>query len=77
MSQRLAEQELTLIVEDSALRKIAEVGFDPLFGARPLKRAIQNDIENPLAQHLLAGDFAKGTNITMKASEIGFEFKAS
>ena len=44
-------------VSDAALHKIAEAGFDPLFGARPLKRAIQNQIENPLSKYILEGKF--------------------
>ncbi|MFD2168108.1 ATP-dependent chaperone ClpB [Thalassotalea euphylliae] len=76
LSKRLAYQELTLKVEDSALAKIADVGFDPLFGARPLKRAIQNDIENPLAQKILAGEFDKGATIMVEASEQGFTFSS-
>jgi len=77
LTARLAEQDLTLLVNESALNKIAEVGFDPLFGARPLKRAIQHDIENPLAQKLLAGEFEKGSTINVETSDLGFEFKAS
>jgi ATP-dependent Clp protease ATP-binding subunit ClpB len=65
LSDRLAEQELSLSVSSEALALIAEVGFDPIFGARPLKRAIQQGIENPLAQRLLAGDFAHGATITV------------
>jgi ATP-dependent Clp protease ATP-binding subunit ClpB len=74
LSARLAEQEINLVVEESALAKIAEVGFDPLFGARPLKRAIQNDIENPLAQRLLAGEFTKGSKLVISAGAEGFQF---
>jgi len=65
LSQRLTEQELTLSVSADALRLIAQAGFDPIFGARPLKRAIQQGIENPLAQKLLAGEFAQGSTITL------------
>ncbi|WP_458525936.1 ATP-dependent chaperone ClpB [Onishia taeanensis] len=67
---RLAERELTLEVSDEALAQLAVVGFDPVFGARPLKRAIQSRIENPLAQDLLAGKFAPGDTIKV-ASEDG------
>lgn len=56
LESRLAEQEMSLQLSDAALDKLAEAGFDPVFGARPLKRAIQQQIENPLAQKLLAGD---------------------
>jgi len=65
LSDRLAEQELKLSVSSSALALISEAGFDPIFGARPLKRAIQRGIENPLAQKLLAGEFAAGTTIEL------------
>lgn len=57
LETRLAERGLSLEVTEGALSLIAEAGFDPLFGARPLKRAIQTGIENPMAQLLLAGDF--------------------
>ncbi|RDB42486.1 ATP-dependent chaperone ClpB [Halomonas sp. DQ26W] len=57
---RLAEHQLGLEVSDEALAQLAVVGFDPVFGARPLKRAIQSRIENPLAQDLLAGRFRPG-----------------
>ena len=66
LSQRLTEQELSLVVSDQALSLVAQAGFDPVFGARPLKRAIQQDIENPLAQKLLAGQFDKGTSIKVE-----------
>jgi len=49
--------DMTLTVSDAAIEHIAEAGFDPVYGARPLKRAIQSEIENPLAKALLAGEF--------------------
>jgi len=63
LAVRLSEQDLSLTISDEALSLIADAGFDPVFGARPLKRAIQQGIENPLAQKLLANDFAKGSCI--------------
>jgi ATP-dependent Clp protease ATP-binding subunit ClpB len=54
---------MSIEFSDAALDMIGEEGFDPVYGARPLKRAIQNDIENPLAQKILAGDFAPGDQI--------------
>jgi len=74
LSDRLAEQELNLSVSTEALALIAKVGFDPIFGARPLKRAIQQGIENPLAQRILAGDFEHGSTIhvTEKEGELVF-----
>ena len=63
LSARLAEQDLGLSVSSQALALISKAGFDPVFGARPLKRAIQRGIENPLAQKILAGNFANGSTI--------------
>jgi ATP-dependent Clp protease ATP-binding subunit ClpB len=55
LEARLAAQEMKLVVSEAAIAEIAKVGFDPLYGARPLKRAIQQQIENPLAQRMLEG----------------------
>lgn len=60
LRNRLAERELKLEISDAALSKLIDVGYDPLFGARPLKRAIQRWIENPLAQDILSGKFQAG-----------------
>jgi ATP-dependent Clp protease ATP-binding subunit ClpB len=62
LEQRLASMEMTLEVTDAAVAEVARAGFDPVFGARPLKRAIQGEIENRLARELLEGRFgAKDT----------------
>ncbi|MGO2148508.1 ATP-dependent chaperone ClpB [Halomonas sp.] len=66
---RLAEHDLGLEVSDDAMAQLAVVGFDPVYGARPLKRAIQSRIENPLAQDLLAGKFSPGDVIRVSASD--------
>ncbi|SDM54715.1 ATP-dependent Clp protease ATP-binding subunit ClpB [Franzmannia pantelleriensis] len=66
---RLAEHELGLEVSDDAMAQLAVVGFDPVFGARPLKRAIQSRLENPLAQDLLSGKFVPGDVIKVTATE--------
>ena len=58
LEKRLAKMDIRFEISDGVLRKIAEIGFDPIYGARPLKRAIQSEIENPLARHILEGDFA-------------------
>ncbi|MBL8420066.1 MAG: ATP-dependent chaperone ClpB [Dechloromonas sp.] len=58
LEKRLAQLEMGLVVDDSALAELAQAGFDPVFGARPLKRAIQQQIENPLAKSILEGRFA-------------------
>ena len=60
---RLAERELSLDLDESVLDHLSQAGFDPVYGARPLKRAIQQLIENPLAQSILSGDFAPGATI--------------
>ncbi|SFP17689.1 ATP-dependent chaperone ClpB [Pseudomonas borbori] len=64
LRQRLAERELSLELSDEALDKLVAIGYDPVYGARPLKRAIQRWIENPLAQLILAGKFSPGSTVT-------------
>ena len=66
LEKRVALLEMTLVVEDSALAELAQAGFDPVFGARPLKRAIQQQIENPLAKAILEGKF--GPKDTIRVS---------
>ena len=63
LRKRLAERDLTLDLSDGVMDKIVEAGFDPVYGARPLKRAIQREIENPLAQEILKGTFLPGETI--------------
>ncbi|MEL7297527.1 MAG: ATP-dependent chaperone ClpB [Pseudomonadota bacterium] len=72
---RLAERDLTLSISDAAMDRLADAGFDPVYGARPLKRAIQTQIENPLAEKILAGDFLPGSAIEIDAgqSETGMD----
>jgi ATP-dependent Clp protease ATP-binding subunit ClpB len=65
LEKRLAALEMQLSVTDAALAKLAEAGFDPLYGARPLKRAIQAEIENPLAREILEGHFAPKDRIAV------------
>ncbi|UZE95591.1 ATP-dependent chaperone ClpB [Alkalimarinus alittae] len=60
LNARLAEQEMSLEMTDEAMGKLSEAGYDPVYGARPLKRAIQKWIENPLSQDLLSGRFKRG-----------------
>jgi ATP-dependent Clp protease ATP-binding subunit ClpB len=67
LRHRLAERDLTLELTDAAKEAIAEAGWDPAYGARPLKRAIQRLLENPLALRLLEGDFASGDRIRVDA----------
>jgi len=75
LEKRLARMEMRIEVAESALEELAKVGFDPVFGARPLKRAIQACIENPLAKQILEGKFAGGDLIRVEAKngQIGFK----
>ena len=66
LEKRLEAQHLHLKVDDAALDLIAKAGFDPVYGARPLKRAIQSEIENPLAKALLEGKYAPDSTIHVK-----------
>jgi len=63
LEARLAKLEIRLAVSDAALKSIAAAGFDPVYGARPLKRAIQQQVENPLAREILAGRYAAGDTV--------------
>ena len=76
LQKRLAARGLSLRVSESARKRLAEEGYDPQYGARPLKRVIQQQIENPLAVRLLDGDFAPGETIEVRAADRngGFEF---
>jgi ATP-dependent Clp protease ATP-binding subunit ClpB len=67
LRRRLAERQITLELTDAAKEALAEAGWDPAYGARPLKRAIQRLVENPLALRLLEGDFADGDTIRIDA----------
>ncbi len=67
LRRRLAERQIALELTDAAKEALAEAGWDPAYGARPLKRAIQRLVENPLALRLLAGDFADGDTVRVDA----------
>jgi len=69
LRERLAERRLSLELTDAAKEALAEAGWDPAYGARPLKRAIQRLVENPLALRLLEGDFAEGDTIRVDAQD--------
>ncbi|WP_337244544.1 ATP-dependent chaperone ClpB [Luteimonas sp. gir] len=75
LEKRLAERGLRIEVSDAAFDLLGNVGFDPVYGARPLKRAIQQQLENPLASRILAGEFASGDTIVVDAAggELGFK----
>jgi len=65
LSKRLAERQIKFDITDAALVLLGNVGFDPVYGARPLKRAIQQQLENPLANKILAGEFGQGDVVTV------------
>ncbi|WP_137170340.1 ATP-dependent chaperone ClpB [Marinomonas sp. FW-1] len=71
LNERLAEMGMSLTLTDAAADQLAEVGYDPVYGARPLKRAIQKLIENPLANELLSGNFVVGDSIVAGLSDDG------
>ncbi|HHI76971.1 MAG TPA: AAA family ATPase, partial [Gammaproteobacteria bacterium] len=69
LRQRLAERDMDLEITVAALDKLGEAGFDPVYGARPLKRAIQADLENPLAQRILAGEYGPGDIVVVDVQD--------
>jgi ATP-dependent Clp protease ATP-binding subunit ClpB len=74
LRKRLADRDIQLELDDGARDLLGEAGFDPVYGARPLKRAIQNQVENPLAQRILRGEFGPGTKVRVstKGGELAF-----
>jgi ATP-dependent Clp protease ATP-binding subunit ClpB len=77
LNSRLAERDLSIEFSEAALSKIADAGFDPVYGARPLKRAIQAEIENPLAQSILSGEFLPGSTIQVDVEGDALSYSAS
>ncbi len=75
LNKRLEKMEMSLDVSEKALHKIAEAGFDPLFGARPLKRAIQNQIENPISKYILEGYYGPKDVIVVDEKDGKLEFE--
>ena len=74
LKARLAERDLGLELDDAARDRLGEAGFDPVYGARPLKRAIQQQLENPLAQRILRGEFAPGDLIRVSVADGALAF---
>ena len=74
LRKRLLDRDIELVLDDKARDLIGEAGYDPVYGARPLKRAIQQQIENPLAQHILKGDFGPGSRVrvSVKGGQLTF-----
>jgi ATP-dependent Clp protease ATP-binding subunit ClpB len=75
LKNRLKERKVTLEATPKARAYLAETGYDPQYGARPLKRTIQNLVQNPLARKMLAGDIADGDTVTLEKSAEGITFK--
>ncbi len=75
LRKRLAERNMDLVLDDKARDRLGEAGFDPVYGARPLKRVIQQQIENALAQHILKGDFGPGDVVkaTVRDGQLVFQ----
>ncbi len=75
LAQRLSEREITLELTEAAKDRLAEEGYDPVYGARPLKRVIQREIENALARRILAGEFGPGDTVVVDVGDDGFVFQ--
>jgi ATP-dependent Clp protease ATP-binding subunit ClpB len=75
LSSRLAGRDIKLGLSDAAMSLIAEKGYDPVYGARPLKRVIQQVIENPLSMEILKGDIAEGARLCAEVEEDRIVFK--
>jgi ATP-dependent Clp protease ATP-binding subunit ClpB len=74
VADRLRERRITLNLTDEALTALASIGYDPAFGARPLKRAIQRDLMNPLAKRILAGEIHDGDQVNVTWDGTDFQF---
>ena len=74
VEERLAEREITIALTDAAKNWLAEKGYDPVYGARPLKREVQRYVEDPLARAIIAGRHSRGDRITVDAAEDGLTF---
>ena len=75
LQKRLGDRDIALELDESASDRLGEAGFDPVYGARPLKRAIQHQLENPLAQAILRGDFGPGDRVLVRVrdGQLAFE----
>jgi len=74
LAERLADRQITITLTGPALERIAQLGYDPMFGARPLKRAIQAELENPLAKLVIAGSIREGDTVTVDMAGDRLEF---
>jgi ATP-dependent Clp protease ATP-binding subunit ClpB len=77
LSARLADRQIRLEISDDALALLGNIGFDPVYGARPLKRAIQQQLENPLANRILSGEFGSGDTVRVDTDGVVLTFSKS
>jgi ATP-dependent Clp protease ATP-binding subunit ClpC len=77
VEKRLADRKITVVLTEAAKDWLAKTGFDPTFGARPLKRTIQREVENPLSKKILQGEFKEGDEVTVDLSTEGLVFNAN
>ena len=75
LSTRLADRQIKLEISDAALALLGNIGFDPVYGARPLKRAIQQQLENPLANRILSGEFGQGDTVVVDTDGVTLNFR--
>ena len=74
LARRLADRQIKLEISDAALVLLGNIGFDPVYGARPLKRAIQQQLENPLANKILSGEFGQGDTVIVDTDGVTLTF---
>jgi ATP-dependent Clp protease ATP-binding subunit ClpB len=77
LSKRLEQQKITLKLSDSAKELLAREGYDPVYGARPLRRAIQREILDPLSIDILEGKVREGQTVYVDAKNSAFQFRAT
>ncbi len=78
LNERLADRKITVAVTDAARERLAQIGYDPTYGARPLRRAIQKHLQDPLALHILKGEFREGDSVLVDTDgNTGFSFRKS
>jgi ATP-dependent Clp protease ATP-binding subunit ClpA len=74
VQKRLEERQISVVLTDGAKRWLAREGFDPLYGARPLRRTIQREVANPLSKKILLGEFGEGAEVKVDLSPDGLVF---
>ena len=74
MAERLRERGVSLTLTEAARQALVAEGYDPVFGARPLRRVVQRQVENPISRRLLAGEFAEGDTVVVDHTPDGYVF---